>query len=403
MRRIEVLSPAGDMERLTMALAYGADAVYLAGTRFGMRSAAGNFALGGQLESAVELCHSRGVRVHVACNAILRNDDVASLPEFLQGVEAAGADAIIAADMGVIAMAKKYAPHTALHVSTQAGVASYAAASAFYDMGASRVILARELTLEEIAQIRAKTPSALELEVFVHGSMCMSFSGRCLLSNYLTGRDANQGSCAQPCRWSYHVVEEKRPGQYMELTEDGGTYIFNSRDLCMIDHIPELMDAGVDSIKIEGRMKSAYYAGIITNAYRHAADAAMEGRALEQVWRDEVNKVSHRQYSTGFFYDKNGPGQYYDSAMYFADCDVVAIVDSCDAEGNALLTQRNKFYAGDELELITPADKPVSFVPHEIFDAEGNSIPSTPHPMMELHMKLPFQAPRYSIIRKNKG
>ncbi len=310
---------------------------------------------------------------------------------------------MIAADPGVIAMVKRYAPHTALHVSTQAGVASYAAANAFYDMGAARVILARELTLEEIAGIRAKVPAALELEVFVHGAMCMSFSGRCLLSNYLTGRDANRGACAQPCRWKYHVVEEKRPGEYMELQQDReGTYIFNSRDLCMIDHLPALMAAGVDSIKIEGRMKSAYYAGVVTNAYRHAADAAMAGRPLDPVWRDEVNKVSHREYSTGFFFDKNGPGEYHGSAMYISDCDVVAMVEDCDEAGNARLTQRNKFYAGDALELLTPEGPPIPFTAEAIFDGEGNPIADTPHPMMALAMRLPVRAPKYAIVRKYK-
>jgi putative protease len=270
-------------------------------------------------------------------------------------------------------------------------------------MGAARVILARELTLEEIAGIRAKVPAALELEVFVHGAMCMSFSGRCLLSNYLTGRDANRGACAQPCRWKYHVVEEKRPGEYMELQQDReGTYIFNSRDLCMIDHLPALMAAGVDSIKIEGRMKSAYYAGVVTNAYRHAADAAMAGQPLDPVWRDEVNKVSHREYSTGFFFDKNGPGEYHGSAMYISDCDVVAMVEDCDEAGNARLTQRNKFYAGDALELLTPEGPPIPFTAEAIFDGEGNPISDTPHPMMALAMRLPVRAPKYAIVRKYK-
>ena len=403
MRKLEVLSPAGDRERLMLALTYGADAVYLASERFGMRAAAGNFPAGGPLEEAIALCHARGVRVHVTCNTILRNEDAAALPPFLEELEAAGADAVIAADPGVIAMVKRYAPHTALHVSTQAGVASYAAANAFYDMGAARVILARELTLEEIAGIRAKVPAALELEVFVHGAMCMSFSGRCLLSNYLTGRDANRGACAQPCRWKYHVVEEKRPGEYMELQQDReGTYIFNSRDLCMIDHLPALMAAGVDSIKIEGRMKSAYYAGVVTNAYRHAADAAMAGQPLDPVWRDEVNKVSHREYSTGFFFDKNGPGEYHGSAMYISDCDVVAMVEDCDEAGNARLTQRNKFYAGDALELLTPEGPPIPFTAEAIFDGEGNPIADTPNPMMALAMRLPVRAPKYAIVRKYK-
>jgi putative protease len=402
-RKIEVLAPAGDMERLTMALTYGADAVYLAGTRFGMRAAAGNFSADGELAAAVNMCREKGVKVYVTCNAIPRNDDVQALPDFLRMLQHLGVDAIIAADVGVMAMAKKYAPDVKLHISTQAGIANYETARTFYDMGASRVILARELSLEDIALIRAKTPPELELEAFVHGSMCMSFSGRCLLSNYLAGRDANKGACAQPCRWKYHVVEERRPGEYMEISEDGGTYIFNSRDMCMIDHIPQLIPAGVDSMKIEGRMKSSYYAAVITNAYRHAADAAMAGRELEQVWRDEVNKVSHREYSTGFFFDSAGPGQFYENAMYFTDCDVVAIVDSCQDDGNAVLRQRNKFYAGDTVELLTPDGEPVSFKAEHIFDKDGVEIESTPHPTMELHIKLPRWAPKYSILRKAKN
>ena len=402
-RKIEVLAPAGDMERLIMALTYGADAVYLAGTRFGMRAAAGNFSSDGELAEAVRMCHEKGVKVYVTCNAIPRNSDVEALPDFLRLLQQTGVDAVIAADVGVMAMAEKYAPDVKLHISTQAGIANYETARTFYNMGASRVILARELSLEDIALIRAKTPPELELEAFVHGSMCMSFSGRCLLSNYLAGRDANQGACAQPCRWKYHVVEERRPGEYMEISEDGGTYIFNSRDMCMIDYIPQLIQAGVDSMKIEGRMKSSYYAAVITNAYRHAADAAMEGRPLEQVWRDEVNKVSHREYSTGFFFDKNGPGQFYENAMYFTDCDVVAIVESCREDGSAVLRQRNKFYAGDTVELLTPEGEPVSFKVEHIFDKDGEEIDSTPHPTMEIHIKLPHYAPKYSILRKAKN
>ena len=271
-KTIELLSPAGDMERLRMSLAYGADAVYLAGPDFGMRSFAGNFTPE-ELRQAVELCHSRGVAVHVTCNTMPRNDEAARLPEWLEFLQAAGVDAAILADVGVLSLLKKHAPGVKAHISTQASVSNYQAAAAWYELGASRVILARELSLDEIREIRAKAPPALELEAFVHGAMCVSYSGRCLLSNYMTGRDANRGACAQPCRYQYALVEEKRPGEYFPIGEDaGGAFILNSRDMCMIDHVPELMDAGLDSLKIEGRAKSAYYAAIVTAAYRHAIE-----------------------------------------------------------------------------------------------------------------------------------
>lgn len=400
-KRLEILSPAGDMERLTMALTYGADAVYLAGTRFGMRAAAGNFN-NEEMGKAIKLCHERGVLVYVTCNTVMRNSDIRALPAYLEQLQALGADAVIVSDLGALMLVKKHAPALGIHVSTQVGIMNADTANAYFDLGASRVVLARELTLDDIGEIRGKTPRQLELEAFVHGSMCVSFSGRCLLSNYLTGRDANNGECAQPCRWKYHLVEEKRSGELMEITEDGGTFIMNSRDMCMIEHLPALIAAGITSFKIEGRMKSSYYAAVITNAYRHALDAAQKGIPLSPIWRDEVNKVSHRQYSTGFYFSADGPGQYYKDAMYFADCDVAAIVESSDDAGNAVLTQRNKFYKGDMLELLTPENEPVAFIAADIRNGEGMEIESTPHPMMELRMKLPITAPRYSVVRKIK-
>ena len=400
-RKLEVLAPAGDMERLTMAVASGADAVYMAGKQFGMRAAAGNFA-GDDMRSAIKYCHDNGVKAHITCNTLPRNKEIDELPEYLEFLQDAGADAIIAADMGVITMAKKYAPKVSLHVSTQFGIVNYASANALYDMGADRVILARELSFEDIRELRSRIPKELEVEAFGHGSMCVSFSGRCLLSNYLTGRDANRGACAQPCRWKYHVVEETRPGEYMEITEDKGTYLFNSKDMCMIDHLDEFIDSGIDSIKIEGRMKSAYYTAVVTNAYRHAADAAIAGRPLEKVWHDEVYKISHREYSTGFFYDSEGPGQYYDDAHYFTDSDVIAVVESCDEEGNAVLTQRNKFAVGDKITLLTPDDEPVTFDVEYMENGSGEAITQAPHPMMELKMKLPIPTARYSVLRKDK-
>lgn len=395
--KYELLSPAGDMERLTMALRYGADAVYLAGRRFGMRSAAVNFG-DEELRRAVALAHGQGARVYAACNTLPREDELEELPGYLEFLQEAGVDALIIADIGVLELAKRYAPRLARHVSTQLGVINSAAANALYALGADTVVLARETPLADIRKIRANTPRELRLEAFVHGAMCVSFSGRCLLSNYLTGRDANRGQCAQPCRWKYHLVEEKRPGEYFEISEDGGTHIMNSRDLRMIEHIGELMDAGISSFKIEGRMKSAYYAAVVTNAYRHAIDAAEKGLPLDAVWVEETEKVSHRPYSTGFYYGE--PGQYYADASYFSEADVAAVVVSCDAEGNALLTQRNKFRRGDALELLPADGKPIAFTAGRIDDAEGNEIEDTRHAMMELRMKLPVFAPENSIVRK---
>ena len=383
-KKTELLAPAGDMERLTMALHYGADAVYLAGTQFGMRASAGNFNEE-QLREAVRLAHSMGRRVYVTCNTLPREDELASLPGYLEFLQDAEADALIIADIGVLELAKKYAPKVAKHISTQFGVINSAAANALYALGADTVVLARETPLEDIKKIRLNTPPELRLEVFVHGAMCVSFSGRCLLSNYLTGRDANRGQCAQPCRWKYHLVEEKRPGEYFEISEDGGTHIMNSRDMCMIEHIPELIDAGIDSFKIEGRMKSSYY-------------AAVASAPLDPLWVEEVNKVSHRPYTTGFYF--GDPGQYYHDATYFTDADVVAVVETCDADGNAVLCQRNKFYRGDELELLTTDAAPVKFTVEHMYNSEGEEIDDTRHAMMEIHMRLPRYAERYSIVRK---
>ena len=290
----ELLAPAGDMERLKMAVLYGADAVYLAGTDFGMRAFAGNFTPE-ELPQAVAYAHEHGVRVHCTINTMPRNDEVARLPEHLERLQDAGVDALIVADMGAFTLAGKYAPRCERHISTQASICNYETARAWHDLGASRVILARELSLEEIRTIRAKTPLELEIEAFVHGAMCVSYSGRCLLSNYMTGRDSSRGACAQPSRYQYALMEEKRPGEYFPVEEDEqGTYILNSRDMCMIDHQDDLIDEGLSSLKIEGRAKSAYYAAIVTAASRHCLDNAATGRPADPVWRNEIDPVSHR-------------------------------------------------------------------------------------------------------------
>ena len=395
---IELLAPAGDPERLEMAVAYGANAVYLAGTMFGMRSFAGNFTPE-QLSQAVKFCHGRGVRVHVTCNTMPRNEEVARLPEWLEFLEDTGVDAIILADVGTLALAKRHAPHVQCHISTQASVVNYQSAAAWHDLGASRVILARELSLDEIREIRAKAPKELELEVFAHGAMCVSYSGRCLLSNYMTGRDSNRGACAQPCRYQYALMEEKRPGEYFPVYEENGeTYIMNSRDMCMIDHVPELLEAGLDSLKLEGRAKSAYYAAIVTGAYRHAIDAAMAGQPLDPVWRDEVEHISHRHYSTGFFYGQ--PGQYTNSSRYIRDWQIVAKVLSCDEDGNARLTLNNKFAVGDQLELVGPDVRPQALTVEGLWDEEGTPLSEVRKPQMVFRMKLPCPVPPLSLLRR---
>ena len=357
-RKPELLCPAGDWERLELAVAYGADAVYLAGTAFGMRAFAGNFSPE-DLPRAVAYAHDRGVRVHVTVNTMPRNGEVERLPAYLEQLDAAGVDALILADLGAFTLAGKYAPRCERHVSTQQSIGNYETARAWYDLGARRVVLARELSLAEIAEIRAKTPPELEIETFCHGAMCVSYSGRCLLSNYMTGRDSNRGACAQPCRYQYALVEEKRPGEYFPVFEDEkGTYILNSRDMCMIDHLDAVMDAGIDCLKIEGRAKSGYYAAIVTGAYRHVLDDAAAGRPVDPVWRDEVEHVSHRPYSTGFYFGQ--PGQYTANGRYIRNWQICAVVESCTPEGLATLSLRNKFAAGDTVEVVGPDSKPFS-------------------------------------------
>ena len=393
----ELLAPAGDMERLKMAVLYGADAVYLAGTDFGMRAFAGNFSPE-QLPQAVDFAHRHGVRVHCTINTMPRNDEIVRLPEHLERLADAGVDALIVADLGAFTMAGKYAPKCQRHISTQASICNYETARAWYDLGASRVILARELSLAEIRTIREKTPEDLEIEAFVHGAMCVSYSGRCLLSNYMTGRDSSRGACAQPCRYQYALMEEKRPGEYFPIEEDAqGTYILNSRDMCMIDHLDDLMDAGLSSLKIEGRAKSAYYAAIVTGAYRHCLDAAAEGLPLPQAWRDEVEHVSHRPYSTGFYY--GAPGQYYDNSRYIREWQVVALVTDCDSDGNATLSLRNKFRVGDTVELVGPDTAPFSMEVPPMYDGEGVPLEEPRTPQMVFRMKLPRPVPAYTLVR----
>ncbi len=398
-RKLELLSPAGDAEQLKMSVLYGADAVYLAGTDFGMRSFAGNFSPE-ELPRAVSFAHDHGVKVHVTVNTMPRNEEAMRLPAYLEQLDNAGVDALILADLGAFTMAGKYAPHCQRHVSTQQSVANYVCAQSWFDLGASRVVLAREVSLEEIRTIREKTDPRLELETFGHGAMCVSYSGRCLLSNYMTGRDSNRGACAQPCRYRYALMEEKRPGEYFPIFEDEkGSYILNSRDMCMIDHLKELLDAGVDCIKLEGRAKSAYYAAIVTGAYRHCLNDAFAGREPDAVWRDEVEHVSHRVYSTGFYFGY--PGQYTADSRYIRQWQIAAMVEDCDENGLARCSLRNKFHAGDALEAVGPNLRPFGFTADTMTDAEGAKLDEPRTPRSVFYLQLPVQVPPCSILRRS--
>lgn len=399
----EILSPAGDMERLLAAVNYGADAVYLAGKEFGMRASPANFDME-NLKKAAEICHEKNKKIYLTCNTLPRNNEIERIPEFLKQAAEAGVDAFIIADLGVLDIAKRVAPNVDIHISTQTGVVNYETARSLHNMGASRVVLARELSLEEIATIRAKTNPNLEIETFVHGAMCMSYSGRCLISQYMTGRDANRGDCAQPCRWKYSLVEEKRKGEYFPVVEqENGTYFFNSKDLCMIEHIPELLKAGVTSLKIEGRAKSAYYVAVVTNAYKQALlDYYKMGEnfKLEPWIKEEVYKISHRKYSTGFYFGGE-PGQIYDNGGYVKDYEVVAVCENY-KDGMIEISQRNKFLKGDELEVLMPGEKPFTFKVQKIIDEKGNEMESAPHAMQKLFIPFENKIEKGAYLRKSK-
>lgn len=403
----EVLAPAGDFERLCAAVEYGADAVYLGSDCFGMRTAAASFG-GDELKKACDYAHSKGVRVYLTCNTVPRNSELKFLPSFIEYAAQSGVDAFIVTDIGVMKLIQKYAPNTEIHISTQAGITNYAAANAFYEMGAKRIVTARELSLDEIAEIRLNTPKDLEIECFVHGAMCVSFSGRCLLSNYMTGRDSNRGDCAQPCRWRYSLLEEKRPGEFFEIEQDNtGTYIMNSRDMCLIEHIPELAQAGIDSFKIEGRAKSAYYTAVSVNAYRCAIDGyANSGYSFdykpEQWIIDEVRKVSNRQYCTGFYFSTPmDDAQIFYNGGYVREWDVVAIAEKWQ-DGILYASQRNRFFEGDELEIMIRGQKPFKVTVSDLKNEEGESIDNAPHPMMKLSFNCPFDVPAGAYLRMQR-
>ena len=403
MKKPEVLAPAGDFFKMKYAIAYGADAVYMAGPSFGMRAAAANFSYE-ELKAGIAYAHEHGVKCYITVNIMPSNADLPLLPDYLAHLQDCGADALIVAEVGVVRLAKKYAPKVPLHISTQTSILNYESACFWYEQGAERVVLARELSLDEIAELRAKTPAALEIEAFVHGAMCISYSGRCLISQYLTGRDANHGACAQPCRWKYALMEEKREGEYFPVFEDDrGTYLYNSKDLCMIDHIPELIRAGIDSFKIEGRNKTAYYAAGITSAYRRAVDAYMaapENFVLPADIHKEIGKISHRNYYTGFYFGSQENGQYYEDSQYIRDWEVVGLYQHDAADGRPLFSLKNRFYPGDTLELLRPGHEPYVFKAERITDEEGSLLEVAHHPEMLFSVELPFPVDEFSILRQ---
>lgn len=401
---LEVLAPAGDHERLCAALDYGADAVYLGGKSFGMRAGPENFGYNG-LKAATKLAHSRGVKIYLTCNTLPRNSEIPYFRQFIEEAVDCGVDAVIVADLGLLSLVKRYAPDMEIHMSTQTGIVNYVTANELYSMGAKRIVTARELSIEEIAEIRTKTPSDLDIEVFVHGAMCVSFSGRCLLSQYLVNRDANRGECAQPCRWGYHLMEEKRKGEFYPVFEDEkGTYILNAKDLCMIDHLDKLAKAGVTSFKIEGRAKSSYYVSIVTNAYRMAVDILKkdpDNYVLPEWVRDEVFKVSHRKYCTGFYFGHPKDCQYYENSGYIREYDVAAVIEEC-KEGMLYATQRNKFNAGDEVEVVIAGQHFDTMTVKKLYDDNGAEISSANHAMMRFSMPCEKMYPKNSIIRMKK-
>lgn len=404
MKKPELLAPAGNMEKLKMALLYGADAVYLGGKAFGLRAFGGNFT-NEELQEAVDFAHKLGKKIYVTVNIFPHNSDIAKLPAYLTFLNEIKVDAILVADLGVFTLAKEYAPDVELHISTQANNTNWAAVNAWAELGASRVVLAREMSLEEVKEIREKC--SVELEMFVHGAMCISYSGRCLMSNYLTGRDANRGSCAQPCRWNYALVEEKRPGQYFPVLEDErGTYIFNSKDMCLLPYLSDVIASGVDSLKIEGRMKSVHYAASVVKAYREAIDsyfAAPEQFEVKKEWVEELDKVSHRAYTTGFYYGRpTEKDQIYGTSSYTQTSDFVGLVlDYDEKTGFATVEQRNNMKVGQEIEIFQPHLAGYRQILQEMYNDEGEAIQVAPHPQQIVKIRMDKPVEPYGILRRD--
>ncbi len=403
--KVELLAPAGSLTKLKYAIEYGADAVYIGGEEFSLRVAAKNFSLP-EIREGIEFAHARGKKVYITANIIPHNEDLDGFPEFVKEVESLGADAIIVSDLGLFSIVREVAPGLDIHVSTQANNTNYMSAKMWYKLGAKRVILARDLSFKEIGEIREKIEPDQELECFVHGAMCVSYSGRCLLSNYLTHRDANRGACSHPCRWKYYLMEEKRPGEYMPVFEnDRGTFLYNSKDLCMVQYIPELIKAGINSFKIEGRVKNELYVATVVSAYRRAIDAYYASSGdfiLEPDILTELEKVSHREYTTGFYFNKpDENNQLYTSNTYIQDYTIAAVVHEYDPDTKiAVCEQRNRFFKGEELELLAPTKKSFAFSADYMTDENDDPIEVAPHPQMTVKLKIDGDVVPYSIIRK---
>lgn len=408
MIRPELLAPAGNPERLKIALAYGADAVYIGGKDFGLRAFADNFT-DVEMEKGIEYAHSLNKKVYVTMNIFAHNSDFTGMEEYIKWIHEVGADAVIVSDPGVFSLVKETASELEIHISTQANITNWRSAYYWHSQGAKRIILGRELSLEEIREIRRNTPDTLELEAFIHGAMCMSYSGRCTISNYLTGRDANRGECAQPCRWKYYLVEEQRPGEYMPVVEDDrGAYFFNSKDLAMLAHIPELMESGLSSFKIEGRMKTAYYVATVVQAYRREIDKYLgdpEGYSFDPEALNELKKASHRPFTTGFYLHKpTGEDNEYRSSKYIRGYDFVGLVKGFDKEkGMYLVEQRNNFSVGDRLEIMQPGEQYTDYIVEELYDADMCPIDNAPHPQQQLYMPFDMTLKPFTILRKAKG
>ena len=404
MKKPELLIPASSLEVLKTAVIFGADAVYIGGDAFGLRAKAKNFSPE-EMKQGIEFAHEHGVKVHVTVNILAHNYDLDGVETYLHELKELKPDALIIADPGIFMKARRICPEIDIHVSTQANNTNYETYNFWYDLGAKRVVAARELSLREIKEITQKTPEDLEMECFIHGAMCISYSGRCLLSNYFTGRDANKGACTHPCRWKYSIVEEKRPGEYLPVYEnDRGTYIFNSKDLCMIEHIPELVDAGVDSCKIEGRMKTALYVATVARTYRKAIDDFFESEEKYKEnmpwYLDQISRCTYRQFTTGFYFGKpSEEAQIYDNNTYVNEYIYLGIVDSIDNRGYAKFEQRNKFSVGDEIEIMKPDGTDVKATVKAMYAEDGTAVESCPHSKQILYVDLSVVPEKYDILR----
>ena len=407
MRETELLIPAGSLDVLKTAVVYGADAVYIGGEVFGLRAKAHNFSKE-EMKEGIAFAHERGVKVYVTANILAHNDDLPGVEAYFEELKEVGPDALIISDPGIFAIAKRVLPQMELHVSTQANNTNYGTYLFWHQLGAKRVVSARELSLEEIKEIRAHIPEDMEIESFIHGAMCISYSGRCLLSNFFTGRDANQGACTHPCRWKYSIVEETRPGEYMPVYEnERGTYIFNSRDLCMIEHIPELIDAGIDSFKIEGRMKTALYVATVARTYRKAIDDFKKDPELYRQnmewYKEEIGKCTYREFTTGFYFGKPGAdAQIYDNNTYVKNFTYLGTVENVDERGFAKIEQKNKFSVGEMIEIMKPDGRNLQVEVKGIYDAEGQAQESAPHPKQELYIDLGVAPEEYDILRRQE-